>query len=66
MICLRPVRECGWRTGIKSREFLEMSIRAETWQSKHGGCCSTQLTGLLEGSLFPETCISVVVKAMGC
>lgn len=37
MICLRPVRECGWRAEIKSSEFLEMSIREEAQRSKHRG-----------------------------
>ena len=39
MICLRPVRERGWRTEIKSSEFLEMSIREEAQWSKHTGHC---------------------------
>lgn len=37
MICLRSVRERGWRAEIKSSEFLEMSIRGEAQGSKQGG-----------------------------
>ena len=40
-----------------------MPIREETPQSKYGGHCGTQHTGLLEGSLFPEKSVSMVVKA---
>lgn len=47
MICLRPVRERGWRAEIKSSEFLEMSIREEAQGSKHGGH-----RGLVEGVMF--------------
>lgn len=65
MICLRPVSECGWRAEIKSSEFLEISIRKETQQSKLEDAVAHSKLEYWKGSLFPVKSIAIAVKANG-
>lgn len=63
MICLRPVSECGWRAEIKNSEFLGISIRKETQQSKLEDAAAHSILECWRGSLFPVKSIAMAVKA---
>lgn len=63
MICLRPFSECGWRAEIKSSEFLEISIRKETQQSKLEDAVAHSVLECWRASPFPVISIAMAVKA---